>query len=353
MNSTTNVTIQIDALKQSLINFVKINGSIVIPSLSGIGFFLNFVALLALLNPKFKQKKQLKYVIVNVTIETFICGALIFFTDELCFAQCTIFKPYSSQFFKIYLNFFLGNTLFLFTGFIEVCLTYDRYLTLKKTENWFTKETTFKYLIILFTIISTLVFVPFLFAFAITESPNNPNLYYIKMINFGKTNIYSISIILVLGGIDLLVVTALILLSWLVIKEFKVFKQNNIQESRIKITNNIFQIENDSELIVSKTNNSIKNSSELTNSEAKFNKITLALNFFYILLRSYDIISVVVYRSDLLNGISYRPSTVIIRNILYQLVVIVFSLNIVIILTFNKMFKYSLKNQPVRIKPAF
>lgn len=245
MNSTTNVTIQIDALKQSLINFVKINGSIVIPSLSGIGFFLNFVALLSLLNPKFKQKKQLKYVIVNVTIETFICGALIFFTDELCFAQCTIFKPYSSQFFKVYLNFFLGNTLFLFTGFIEVCLTYDRYLTLKKTENWFTKESTFKYLIILFTIISILVFVPFLFAFAITESPNNPNLYYIQMISFGKTNIFSISIILVLGGIDLLVVTVLIILSWLVIKEFKVFKQNNIQESRIKITSNIFQIENE------------------------------------------------------------------------------------------------------------
>ena len=166
------------------------------------------------------------------------------------------------------------------------------------------------------------------------------------MIGLGKTPAYSLSIMIHHVAFNLLFVIALILLSWLIIKEFKVLKES-IQDSRVVIRSNVFQLENDSEIIVETS------CSELKKSEIKFIKLTLTLNLFYILLRSFDVLSVIAYRTDLLNGIAYRPSTVIIRNMLYILVPFVFSLNILIIFTFNKMFKYSLKNISVRVRPAF
>lgn len=127
----------IDASKQFLIEFTNTNGYYTIPIIAGIGFVLNSICLLVLVFG-LKERDIFKYVISKVFFETVSCLLGIGFQNTLCFSNC---NNYSLLFLAVYRRFFqyAGEVVFYTTGFIEIFLTYDRYLILKNQQNWFNK----------------------------------------------------------------------------------------------------------------------------------------------------------------------------------------------------------------------
>lgn len=348
--SSNNNSDLIDSVKQFFIDFTSFNGYYLIPSLGGISFGINLICLIAFFSPKFKQKAQFKYVITNVLIESVMTGGLIFFRNGLCFYKCVIYNSYIAQFSRAYLLNYVGNSLFILTGYIEIFLTLERYLMLKGIRNFFTNQSNFKYIILTCVLIAFGSFTPILFAYQIKPHQNQTGLYMLDVSKFGSTPDFNVYVISVLSINNSFAIIVLIILSILVVKEVKRF-QSSEKALGSKISNmNTVCSENDLKAIVHYPIRE-NNSSNRKKSEMNFIKITLTLNFLYLLMRGVDTVSVSLYRSDLNNGITYRPVTVLFKNLTFITVPIVCGLNILILASFNNMFKYAIKNKKVKVEP--
>lgn len=353
MNQTNlNATIEIDYLKQYLIKFTAFNGYYTIPIIGGIGLVLNLICCLVFLSPKFKQKKQFKFVIMNVFVESIMSGGLIGFNNNLCFQDCIIFNTYSTQFLKAFILSFVGNGLYVFTGMNEIFLTYDRYIMLKSKNNWFNKADHFKYIMTAAFSFSFIIFVPTLFAYDIKPANNKTDLYYVDFSSFGNTDAFQLYVLINFVLSNSITILFLVILSILVIKEFKIYiKKSN--ETQVEKNGDIIQLENDCQVIVYRDMNSNKHghSKRQKLNEINFIRITLTLNLCYLTMRIVNMLSASLYRSDILNNIKYKPSTVIIRNACFIVVACVLAVNIVILASFNSIFKNSLKNKTVAVRP--
>ena len=148
----------LETSKMFLINFTYMNGYYTIPVIAGTGFVLNLICLVILLFG-FKERNIFKYVISKVFFEMISCLLGIGFQNLLCFSNCV--KP-TSLFYCVYRKFFqyVGEVVFYTSGFIEIFLTYDRYLILKNRKNWFNRKGRFKYVLAGCFLIPAIIFSP-------------------------------------------------------------------------------------------------------------------------------------------------------------------------------------------------
>lgn len=378
MNLSNEMNIStIDPLKISIAKFNLINNTFVMPTISAIGTFLNVVCFVVFMSPKFKQKIQFRYIIVNVFVEIIMCAGILAkaltsginanssVNKLLCIDDCQLYSSsYASLFIKVYGESFLGNSLYAFTGLIEICLTYDRYLMLKGKKNWFNKLSNFKYILIICFSISAVLFFPNLISNQIQRVQNSTNNFTINQTLFGDEDRYHMFVITSLNISNSFCVVVLAFTSALVYKEYRIYRKfKPTSECNEVNASNVAQTDNDYDIVIYRENLNapIKRASELSKNpvdevrqkmiQIDFLKTTLTLNAFYLTMRTFDMITTILYRTDQLNGVNYRPSTIVIRGLCFDLVSLVYSLNIVIFVSYNRMFKNSLINKSVRVLP--
>ena len=213
------------------------------------------------------------------------------------------------------------------------------------------KLNNFKYILIACVLLAFGSFSPFLFAYQITPVKNQTEIYTLGLSKFGATYDYNMYVISVLQINNLFSIIVLSILTILVVNEVKKFKSNEKNIGSRISSLSIIGAENDSQAIVY---HSVRNhNGEISKkSEMNFIKITLTLNAFYLLMRAVDIVSSLMNRLDLANGIVFRPTTIVFKNITFMVVPIVCGLNIVIFASFNPFFKYAVKNKKIQVQPA-
>ncbi len=320
-----------EEINKFLIRLTSLIGYYIIPSLGLIGFVLNLFCLFILLNSKFKQRNNFKYVIVKILIELVGCLICIGFQNYLLFY---VFSPHfimgisdeNTFFFQIYRKIafkYLPISLYMWSGVNELMLTYDRYLILKNENIWFNKEGRFKYILVVTVLTCLVINLPTLAAYEIMQSQSQTDLYNLVLTDFGKSQFYSFYMLMLLGFSNIVIIFTLVPLMVMVAIEYKRFIKRKLEKasqlSRLQILNTKREY-------------------------IKFNKMTLWLIFLFLLVRITDLITALTNRIVILNKLSNVYYMVYLENFLYVSGCLVNCSNFFVLLYFNRVFRKSFKN---------
>jgi hypothetical protein len=325
-----------------------INGIFVIPILSLIGFLLNLLCFIVFMSPKFKLKSKLKFLITKAFLDMIFCSFGIGFQNSLWSLtlennntpNLTIINySFEFQIFKFYLHHYTGNCIFICSGFIQICLNYDRYLILINKKNWFNKIENFKFIIAACGLFSLIVFVPDLFAYKIdssTSSNTMTNSYFINVTEFGAKKLgsnYEPTVFVILNVIQLII---LIQTSFILIVEFRKFIKN-----KSNISNQMFYFNQNLVLL-------FHNSQETKRKKAEINfiRMTLTLTVLNCLMKSTDILNILLCKIDFFGRIiiDEKSTQLYLKNFSVLIIYFGFSLNFFILFNFYKRFRKALKN---------
>ena len=187
MNSTENIK-----FLGKIINNI---GYYAIPYTSGFGFFFNLVCILVLVNPILKHNIY-KFIVAKCVFDGISCINMVFFQNLLCTIDC---KYNFTQSYNIFVFYFLkcfGDIFYICSGLCGVTLAYDRYITLKRKNNLFSRVRPV-YLVILYIVLSICIFMPDFFAYNVVDISANHtgSLYIMQETSFGASKFYSIYLI--------------------------------------------------------------------------------------------------------------------------------------------------------------
>lgn len=159
MNSTSDET-------PSPFTLLEMNRYIVF-SIGTIGFFLNLLSVIVLAQPQLKGA-TFQYMLASSISDTFICLIDVLSLLARCKRFCKVYTTLGVQFFDLYLHYYLGNLLELFSTLIEITLAFDRLFTI-------TGYTKFRKIRPIFILLGLLVFsalftIPFVLSYKITAT---------------------------------------------------------------------------------------------------------------------------------------------------------------------------------------
>jgi hypothetical protein len=225
----------------------------------------------------------------------------------------------------------------VFTGFIEICLNYDRYLILVNKKNRFSKVENFKFIILACLIFSIAIFVPDLFAFKIDfNNTTSGIIYFINVTEFGAKKYgsnYEPIVSAVLNAIQLIV---LIQTSFILIVEFHKFIKN-----KSNISNQMFYFNQNLVLLFHNYQETKRKKAEIN-----FIRMTLTLTVLNCLMKSLDFLYVILCKIDIFGRIIIDDKTnqLYLENIRVLSIYFVFGFNFFVFINFYKRFRKALKN---------
>lgn len=315
-----------------LTGFTEVNGYFIIPIISLLGFILNMLCFIIFMSSKFKLKSKLKFLITKVLLEMLFCAFGIGFQNGLCVDNCTVSYSLEFQIFRLYIHKFIGSSLYICTGLIEIFLTYDRYLILINRKNWLNKEVNFKYIILVSVIVSLIIFVPELFATKIVKSnQNSTNSFKIESTAFGesKANFYYKMISISLANLTQII--ALFSISVLLSIEFRKFIQN-----KANLSTQMFHFNQSLVLL-------FQNSHEKKRKKAEINfiRMTLTLSILNSFMRSVDLFTMLF---QVIDGRIGRECALYLKNVCVVVIYLVQSLNFFVLIYFYKRFRKAFRH---------
>lgn len=333
IESDEQLTREQESYETFLWKFTSINGYYTVPIISFFAFTLNLTALIILLNPKFKQKFEFKYIIIKISME--MVGSLAFTGFQNYFLSLfdTIFhaphhlktgNSFAFSIFRLFVYKYLIYVLYIWSGINEIKLTYDRYLIFKNKTNWFNKKGQFKYIFCATVSTCSVIHLPSLFAHKIVECQSEKNLYTLELTDFGHSQYYSFYMIIAIGLSNLCTLVVQVPLMIMVAIEYKRFIQKKIAIPSLQLTS--FQ--------------KLMKKREYF----KFNKMTLTLLIIFVLLRTLDIAVNLMYRILILTKTRYYYPFVYVDISLYVLISCYFCTNFFILFLFNRVFRKSFEN---------
>jgi len=137
---------------------------ILIPVISLFGVITNGLNICVFLNPKMKDP-TFKYMLAISVSNLFYTGLLSYGYLSYC-DECNLSHAYSTQLFKILVDYFICSALALFNIFIEILISFHRYFMLKNNENVM-EITKYKLMMPALLLISIIIYVPVLFTYEI------------------------------------------------------------------------------------------------------------------------------------------------------------------------------------------
>lgn len=305
-----------------LISFTNVNGYFTTPVIAGIGFVLNLITLCIL--SRFKIKQHLKFMIVKVSLEMISCLLAIGFQNILCFSNCGLYPLW----FLVYRRFFyyVGACVYYSTGFVEICLMYERYLVLKNTRNWFNSTVNFKYITLVCVVLPFILFLPTNFSTTLVPISNQTYFYRSQITDFGRST-YNYYYNLVMNLLpNFITIVCLLVLTRFVLVEYNKFMHNKQNVKRVK----------------DKTSDSSQDV-RLKKKESNFVKMIITLNFFYVLMRLIDLIFNIDYLNEY-NKRTFKPESIILRNINFIMIYLIEGINFFILIYWNKEFRRIFKH---------
>jgi len=324
---------------ETLVTVTRIVGHYVIPSICVIGIFLNLICILVLARNKEFNQRMYKLLLFKIVIETLSLLIGVGFNDLICFKDC--FSKYSTNYYlrllyKI-LRIVAGN-FFIVATLSEIGLNYDRYLMLKRKDNFFNKMK-LRYLFLIYILIGFVLFFPEIFAYKYENVPignNNASIFDYSI--FGESDIYSYYILVTITTYNFISIVIFTAMNIFLIIEYKKFIKR-------KTTNVLYRIATIPQIILGQErNHTIAISCNPKRSEINFTKMILILNIIFVLIRSINLIMIVLFRMDKLSHVKLLTiPTILARNISYLTVFSSYITNIFILTKFNKDFLKNLK----------
>jgi hypothetical protein len=231
MNSTINVRL--------LGEIINIIGYYAIPYTSGFGFLLNLISITVLVNPILKHEIY-TFLLAKCVLHSISCINMVFFQNLLCVIDCTRNFTQSYNTFVFYCLKCLGDIIYVCSAICEVTLAYDRYVTLKRKKNLFSRVRPL-YLVMIYIIFSICLFMPDFFAFDIVDISVNHtvSIYIMRDTPFGASKIYSIYLIAVLMSEAFCTITSLITLNIIVLLSYKKYIKKKFQNLNMVINSTL------------------------------------------------------------------------------------------------------------------
>lgn len=193
------------------------------PLISLIGLILNLFCLSILLKPSFKQKYKFRYIIVKLTLDLLMCLVSTGFFDSDCVLLCVFKNDFFSTAYTLYLKFYIVLLLYVFSGYNETLLTYDRILILENKKHFSNKKGYFKYVLLIEFLITLVITSPFLFAYSIKSTQYDTNKYHVAFTEVGNTIYYKYYEVIMLSLTNSIVAFVLLRVSINTIKAYKSF----------------------------------------------------------------------------------------------------------------------------------
>lgn len=331
-----------DAFINFEVYFTGLVGYYIIPSISLIGFILNIIALIVLTNRKFKERDRFKYVIVKIGLE--MIGSLMgigfqnylkcIIDNYILGINCTETGSYIFQFFRA-LYKYVGVVLYIWTGINEILLTYDRYLILKAKKNWFNEQSSFKYILLICGILTSVIYLPYALSSKISLVVNSTNLYYLETTEFALSNFYQVYTIILQAVVNIILLIVIIVFSVVVLVKFKKFIRNHSSLAN----NHSSSVNNIQENIFKKT-------------ELNMLKMTITLSILLSIMRFTDLATTILFRLSILSrnlsgnatNISNKLFLLYLGNLCYVIIFITASENFFVLFVFNKQFRENFKS---------
>ena len=319
----------------ALIQFTTLNCRFIVPIISCIGFVLNSLCIIVFMGPKFTDRSKFKYVLTKLVLEMIVCLIGSSFPNFKLLRLICRYEHFRNtslanniflyQILRLVFNYFFHQVLIIWIGLNEVLLTWNRYLILRKNDLF---EKYFIYIVIGCGIGITLYSSPLLLALKVVPLSNETNLYYLEKSVVGNTALYSFSILTSYVTGNLISSICLIILSVLIVIEFKKFlylqKCKKIQNKRTY------------KKLVYKEVSKKK-------TEIKMIKMTLIINLLFLIARILGCAEILVYRLLLLGIIRIEIFYIYLCNINVIAVYLIMCSNIFILINFNNRFYKNLK----------
>lgn len=326
---------------ETLINLTRIIGHYVIPSICAIGVILNLTCITILIKNKEFNLRMYKLLVFKILIETISLLIGLGFNDAICFKDC--FSEYSINY---YLRIFvlllriIAGSLFVSATLSEIGLNYERYLMLKRKINTFNKIE-LKYLFLVYILIGFAIFFPEIFAYKYENVPKHNNNSIFDYSSFGESDLYSYYMVISITTCNFISIVIFTAMNILLIIEYKKFVKRKSAFYFYRITVIPHIIFGDDR----NYNSSMTIAANPKRSEINFTKMILILNIIFVLIRSLNLIMVVLFRKDKLNHVQMlNVSTILTRNIGFLTIFISYTINIFILIKFNRDFKNILFN---------
>ena len=269
-------------------------------------------------------------------IKSFIEMLLMSFGAFIPLIKClTCLNKYSCILANQIVFNFLTNIMYLFATLIEIAITLNRYFIIKSNEKLLTKKKDI-ILVVLFGIVSTVLFIPTFFTFKIEKySDNNNQEFRLVETDFGISFFFKTYLQCVNFFENILTIFVLIPLNIIVILEYKKF----IRKKRI-----LTQHFATTSLVINELQNEKKN--KILNSEKKFTKMILIITFLFIYIRLVTTgVEIFVIYNEYVHEIEIFSILYVFLNIfIYYNVYFTFSFNFFIYYYFNKSFRDCFKS---------
>ncbi len=128
------------------------------------GMITNGLNILVFLNTKMKDI-SFKYMLA-ISLSNFIYDFILVYAYFIYCDNCYLFYSYNTQVYKIIVNNYLANSLAIFSSFVEIYLSIQRYYILKNIKSIFQTES-YKLVLFFILIISLVYYIPALFCYDI------------------------------------------------------------------------------------------------------------------------------------------------------------------------------------------
>ena len=315
--------------------FTDIIGYYVIPIMSGTGFLLNLLCFIVFMSSRFRLKSKLKYLIAKVLFDMIFCLLGIGFQNDLCPLNCNLRHSLLFQIFRLYIFKFMSDSLYVSVGFINICLTFDRYLILLNKKNWLNKIHNFKYIVSACLCSSLVLFVPDLFAQKIVSAGGNETaLFRIKLTEFGQSTAHSYYSLLVRAVVSLVQLLLMIVASGMLIVEYRKFIQN-----KSNLSNQMYFFNQNLVLL-------FQNSQKAKQRKVEINLIRMTLVFSGLdaFMRIVNLLTVVFQKVNWLNNTFDTEFILYLTNVCTIIIYFIQSYNFLVLAYYYKRFRKTFRN---------
>ena len=349
----TNKTVNQKFLLNYTAYFLSVNGYFTIPIICIVGFILNFICLLILLNQKNKLRTFFKYLIIKIVIEQISLMSGFFFQNYLtCIFEnnvlaneCSEKKSFAFTIFRLLFYKFLEPSIFVVLGYIELVFNYDRLLCIQNIKNWFNKSKNSLYLVMIPIACILIIFIPTTLSYSVARDTKTTHLFYLEPTRFGKNVYYNVYFLITLTGANILSVVLLIYLSILIVVAYKKFTKNHfILTASISIKTKQLQLKNKNNEQKRQYQLNAKKINERTKKNRKITHMMITVDILYIIARIMSIATTLSF--GIWGNLINNGNNIFIVYVINFFYIVNFSFkgsNFLVLFKFNKNFRQTAK----------
>jgi hypothetical protein len=355
-NQSNNTTFIVRQDPNALFTFI--GHVFIIPIVSLIGFLLSILCLTVLFSQKLTGEDY-KYLKLKSILHLLALTILCLSPVSQC-AICSIAETLIANLYRIYIMVVTTEIVGMSISLVEVMISYSRLVVLKQKSASFI-SIYFKSTILIIIIIAISLNFPYFFSFQI--QPLSPGSYRFRMIrtDFGNSHLYNIYLICLNIIHSTTALSALIIINICLIIEFKKYISRKSQLTTIKSINPLVSnvaenitkslIENKSKyetdlnnVTLAKKNEQIGNSKQHVAAENNFTMLIIVSSLIFTFSRTIWFINLIlIYLNQMFPGIIPPNLIIYIRFASILSLSIYYGSNFFIYISFNRMFKESLK----------